>query len=76
MPKLPVWTAKQLIKKLKQFGFQLDHVTGSHYIFRHPDSGQRAVVPYHFKTLPKGTFLAILREAGLTKEDILGDQRG
>lgn len=71
MPKLPVWAPKQLIKKLQQFGFRLDHTTGSHYIFHHPKTGKRAVVPYHFRTLPKGTFLAILREAGLSKKDIL-----
>ena len=71
MPKLPVLTSKQLIKKLKEFGFQLDHTTGSHYIFYNSNNSKRAVVPYHFKTLPKGTFLSILREAGLTKEDIL-----
>lgn len=70
MPKLPAWGAKQLIKKLKQCGFQLDHTTGSHYIFRNPRNSKRAVVPYHFKSLPKGTFMAILREAGLTKEDL------
>ena len=71
MPKLPVWTSKQLIKKLKVFGFQLDHTSGSHYIFYNATNGKRAVVPYHFKTLPKGTFLSILKEAGLNKEDIL-----
>lgn len=71
MPKLPAYTSKQLIKKLKDFGFHLDHTSGSHYIFYNADSGKRAVVPFHFKTLPKGTFLSILREAGLTKKDIL-----
>lgn len=71
MPKLPAWTTKQLIRKLRKFGFRLDHTTGSHYVFRNPKNGKRAVVPYHFKTLHKGTFLAILREAGLTKKDIL-----
>lgn len=70
MPKLPVWTPKQLVKKLKKFGFQIDHTTGSHYVFYHPKTRKRAVVPYHLKTLPKGTFLAILREAGLGKDKI------
>lgn len=71
MSKLPVLTSKQLIKKLKTYGFQLDHTTGSHYIFYNSSNGKRAVVPYHFKTLPKGTFMSILREAGLSKNDIL-----
>jgi mRNA interferase HicA len=71
MQKLPNLTSKELIKKLKKLGFELDHTTGSHYIFRNPDNGKRAVVPYHFKSLPRGTFLAILREAGLEKSDII-----
>jgi mRNA interferase HicA len=70
MPKLPVITPKELIKILKKFGFELDHTSGSHQIFRNPETGRRAVVPYHIKNLPKGTFLSILREAGLSKDDI------
>jgi predicted RNA binding protein YcfA (HicA-like mRNA interferase family) len=70
MPKLPDLTPKELIKRLKKFGFELDHTSGSHQIFRNPATGKRAVVPYHIKNLPKGTFLSILREAGLSKEDI------
>jgi predicted RNA binding protein YcfA (HicA-like mRNA interferase family) len=70
MPKLPNLTSKELIKKLKQFGFELDHTTGSHYVFFNHETGRRAVVPYHTKNLPKGTFLAILRAAGLSKDDI------
>ena len=73
MPKLPNLTPKELIKRLKKVGFELDHTSGSHYIFRNPKSGSRAVVPYHIKNLPKETFLAILREAGLTKKDIIQD---
>jgi len=33
MPKLPSLTPKKLITILKSFGFQLDHTTGSHFIF-------------------------------------------
>ncbi|MCX6809801.1 MAG: type II toxin-antitoxin system HicA family toxin [Candidatus Berkelbacteria bacterium] len=72
MPKLPVLTPKELIKVLKKFGFELDHTTGSHRIFRNPKTGKRAVIPFHLKSLPKGTFLSILREAGLKKDDISG----
>lgn len=71
MQKLPNLTPKELIKKIKKLGFKLDHTTGSHYIFRNSDSGRRAVVPYHIKSLPRGTFLAILREAGLKKSDTI-----
>ncbi|MBI4992801.1 MAG: type II toxin-antitoxin system HicA family toxin [Candidatus Magasanikbacteria bacterium] len=65
MPKTPRLTSKQVIKLLKENGFILDHVSGSHYVFYHPVDGRRAVVPYHTKDLPIGTLKAILRLAGL-----------
>jgi len=70
MPRLPILTSKQVIKVLKQHGFQLDHTTGSHYIFYHPKTKQRVTVPYHARDLPKGTLRAILKQAGLAPEDL------
>lgn len=68
MPK--TWTFKEIIRVLKTKGFELDHVTGSHYVFRHPITKRRAVVPYHSKDLPKGTFLSILKQAGISKKEL------
>ena len=70
MPKLPVLTAKKLIRMLEKLGFQLDHTTGSHFVFYHPASKRRAVVPRHAKDLPKGTVLSILRQASITKAEL------
>ncbi len=70
MPKLPILTSKKLVKILKTFGFQLDHITGSHFVFYNPETKKRAVVPQHLKDLPKGTIRSILREAGIAKEKI------
>jgi len=70
MPKLPIFTPKQLIQKLKRLGFTNDHQTGSHIIMYHKQTKKRAVIPYHLKTIPKGTLLSLLRESGLTKDDI------
>lgn len=61
MPKLPALTPKRLIKVIEKLGFQLDHATGSHFIFYHPESKKRVVIPHHAKDLPKGTILSILR---------------
>ncbi len=71
MPKLSVLTSKELIRILEKKGFLKDHSTGSHFVFRHPDTGKRAVVPYHAKDLPKGTILSIVKQAGIAKEDLL-----
>ncbi|MBU0731904.1 type II toxin-antitoxin system HicA family toxin [Patescibacteria group bacterium] len=70
MPKLPAITSKKLVRTLKALGFVEDHQTGSHKIFYHPKTKKRAVVPFHVKDLPKGTLLAILKEAGLEKKDL------
>ena len=69
MPKLKALTPKQIIQKLKELGFVEDHQRGSHKIFYNVTTGKRAVVPFHARDLPKGTLLAIIREAGLDKKD-------
>jgi len=68
MPNLSSINSKKLIKILKSLGFELDHSTGSHFIFYNPENKKRAVVPYHAKDLPKGTITSILREAGIDKK--------
>ena len=44
MPKLPALSPKRVITILKQHGFLLDHSTGSHFVFYHPESKKRIVV--------------------------------
>jgi predicted RNA binding protein YcfA (HicA-like mRNA interferase family) len=48
-------------------GYELDHQTGSHMILRRAD-GRRLTVPNH-RELAKGTLRALIREAGLTKDE-------
>lgn len=67
MPK--IYTPKQVISRLKKLGFVEERQSGSHKIFYNASTKQRAVVPYHLKKLPKGTFAAILREARISKKD-------
>lgn len=71
MPKLPVLTPKKLLAKLKKLGFEEDHTTGSHFILYHVTTRRRAVVPIHLRDIPKGTLSSILREAGISREEIL-----
>jgi len=70
MPKLPVLTAKRLIKILEKLGFRLDHKTGNHFIFYDSKNKRRTVVPCHGKDLPKGTILSILKQTGITREEL------
>lgn len=69
MTKLPALKAKEAISALEKLGFQMDHVTGSHYILRHPD-GRRAVVPYHGnRDVKPGVLHSIIRQAGISPEE-------
>ena len=70
MPKLPSLTPKKIIRVLEQHGFQLDHSTGSHRIYYHKDTGKRVTVPFHTNDLPLGTLLSILKQAGLSRDDL------
>jgi predicted RNA binding protein YcfA (HicA-like mRNA interferase family) len=70
MPKLPALTPREIQRILEKRGFVLDRVKGSHHIYLHPETRQRAVVPFHRKDLPKGTLLEILRQAGIDRDEL------
>jgi predicted RNA binding protein YcfA (HicA-like mRNA interferase family) len=70
MPKLPSLTPKKVIKILEARGFVLDRVRGSHHIYYHPETKQRAIVPVHKDDLPIGTLLSILRQAGIERDEL------
>jgi predicted RNA binding protein YcfA (HicA-like mRNA interferase family) len=71
MTKLPAVKPRQVIRFLEQNGFVLDHTSGSHFVFYHPNSRRRAVVPTHNRDLPKGTLMSLLREAGFSREELI-----
>lgn len=66
MSRLPVCCGAEAVKAFRRAGYEVDHQTGSHIIFRHP-SQRRLTVPNH-RELAKGTLRALIREAGLSKE--------
>jgi len=70
MSNLPSLTPKELIKILERKGFVLKRVHGSHHYFVHPASGKITVVPMHNKDLAKGTLHAILKQAGIEKDEL------
>ncbi len=71
MPKLPAVKPRVVIQFLERNGFALDHVSGGHFILYHPVSRRRAVVPRHNRDMPKGTLVALLREAGFTRSELI-----
>jgi len=58
-------TAKQMIKLLKENGFECLRQNGSHMVFRNKDTNRTTIVPYHGKDLKKGTEGKTLKDAGL-----------
>ncbi|MBU0697639.1 MAG: type II toxin-antitoxin system HicA family toxin [Bacteroidetes bacterium] len=57
---------KHLIKLLEKNGFIFKRSKGSHQIFYHSLSNKTVIVPIHGnKDIKKGTFLAILKQAGV-----------
>jgi predicted RNA binding protein YcfA (HicA-like mRNA interferase family) len=71
MGKLPAFKPKELIRKLEKLGFVLQRTTGSHMIYKNPETGLRANVPFHLREIPKGTLLSILRESQISKDEII-----
>jgi predicted RNA binding protein YcfA (HicA-like mRNA interferase family) len=64
---LPVCSGQDAVRAFQKLGYQVDHQTGSHIILRHPQM-RRLTVPNH-RELTKGTLRALIREAGITKEE-------
>ena len=64
-------SAKTLIKLLEENSFKLKRSRGAHRIYYNKETKATVVVPvYGNRDLPKGTFLSILKQAGLSQEDI------
>ena len=57
---------RELIKLLKANGWELEHATGSHYIYKHPTKGS-VTVPFHGgnNEIATGTLKSILKQAGI-----------
>lgn len=55
-----------LIKILEKNGFYFKRSKGSHQLFYNPETNKTIIVPVHGgKDLKKGTFFAILKQAGI-----------
>ena len=65
------YSPKKLIHLLEKKGYLLKRVTGSHHIYFNNDLKKTVVVPVHGnKDIPEGTFMSILKQAGISKDEI------
>ena len=68
MVKLPVISGHDLIQLLQKSGFLVVRQKGSHVSMR--KANHKTVIPLHDE-LAKGTLLGILKQCGLTKDDLI-----
>ncbi len=60
--------SRDIIRRLRQDGFELVSTRGSHQKFAHPASRKVVIVPHPRKDLPPGTVRSIYRQAGWPKD--------
>jgi predicted RNA binding protein YcfA (HicA-like mRNA interferase family) len=67
---LPAITGSRLVKALQAAGFVLTRTHGSHHRLKHPD-GRATTVPVHAGAdVPNGTLRSVLRDTGLSADDL------
>ncbi len=72
MGRLSGFRYRQIIKKLKAFGFEFfRHAAGSHEIWRNSATGRFTTIPNHPGDMPEGTLRAILKQANVEPDEFL-----
>lgn len=72
MGRLAGFKYRQIVKKIKKFGFGFDrHAAGSHEIWYNPISERYTTIPNHSGDMPEGTLRAILKQADININDFL-----
>lgn len=72
MGRLSGFSFRQIIKRLRVFGFVFDRqAAGSHEIWYNGQTDRYTTIPNHPGDIPEGTLRAILREAGIEPDDFL-----
>ena len=70
MSTFPAVTGSEFIRALRQFGFEVIRIKGSHHFIRHTD-GRGTVVPVHRgETIGTGLLAQILGDCEISKEDL------
>lgn len=66
------FSPKYLIKLLESNGFFFKRANGSHHLYYNPATNITVIVPMHGgKDIKKGTFFAIIKQAGIDKKELL-----
>jgi predicted RNA binding protein YcfA (HicA-like mRNA interferase family) len=71
MAKLPNATGEELIAALQKVGFCIVRQKGSHVRMKHEDNRVVSIPVHARKTIGKGLLVKILRDADLTKDELI-----
>lgn len=73
MTKIPAYTDKEMIKKLRKLGFVFERqAKGSHEFWVNPETHQRVMIPRHAgKMLSRKTTKGIIEAIGKTVEEFV-----
>jgi predicted RNA binding protein YcfA (HicA-like mRNA interferase family) len=72
MGRLSGFRYRQIIKKLKKFGFSFyRQAAGSHEIWYNEETKKFTTIPNHPGDMPEGTLRAILKQADISPDDFL-----
>jgi len=72
MGRLSGFKYRQIVKRLKAFGFVFDRqAAGSHEIWHNEKTERYTTVPNHPGDMPEGTLKAIITQAGIKSDDFL-----
>jgi predicted RNA binding protein YcfA (HicA-like mRNA interferase family) len=70
MSKLPALRPKDLARVVRKLGFVLDRQKGSHAVYFRAADRRRVVIPMHNRDLKPGTLHGLLRDIGLSAEEL------
>jgi predicted RNA binding protein YcfA (HicA-like mRNA interferase family) len=71
MSRLPSLKPRQVVAALERCGFVVLRISGSHCQMFSEQTRRHTTVPHHNRDLPRGTVAAIIRQAGLAREEFL-----
>ena len=70
MGRLAGYSYRQIVRRLKTFGFAFDRqAAGSHEIWFNSRTNRYTTIPNHPGDVPEGTLRAILKQAGIAPQE-------
>jgi predicted RNA binding protein YcfA (HicA-like mRNA interferase family) len=72
MSKLPAVRPRDLARVARKLGFVLDRQKGSHAVYFRAADRRRAVIPMHNQDLKPDTLHGLIRDLGISPEELVG----